>query len=109
MVSFGQVPSETHVWTSSPIFSTQADLLVHGYVVHHSANVMDSIQIQWMYKTKTRLIQNKYDTNKNQEYTIHKFSYMGAARIFRAAPNVMDCGAAERRKFFQASKDFVEG
>ena len=38
-----------------------------------------------------------------------QYNYVGAAWIFRAAPNVMDCGAAERRKFFQASKDFVEG
>ena len=75
MVSFGQqVPSETHVWTSCPIFSTQADFRVHGYVVHRSPNVTDSIQIQWRYKTIMIEIQNKYDTNTNQEYILLKVS-----------------------------------
>ena len=33
---------------------------------------------------------------------ITQSEFTGAARIFRAAPNVMDWCAAERRKFFQA-------
>ena len=106
----GQVPGETHVWTSSPIFLTQTYLLLATTTTYNGCstdipcsvaapNVMDRSEAEQIWTVFFNCISQLYFPTVFSN-SISKLHFCIPCRV---APNVMDCSAAERRKFSQAA------